>query len=177
MIVGSSIIYKNSVSSTSDIAKTLAKDSLEGTVIIAEEQTGGRGKPGSSWFSPKGEGLYFSVILKPYKNSDELTQFTLLAAKAVVLAIRNIIKIEAKIKEPNDILISSKKVCGILTEKTSDALIIGIGINTNIKEFPKELNATSLALELKKHVDREMIFQETLRCLDNEYLKFLKTNV
>jgi len=177
VIVGSSIIYKETVSSTSDIAKTQAKELSEGVVILADEQTKGRGKPGAGWFSPKDKGLYFSVILKPYKNSDKLPQFTLLAAKAVVAAIKNLFNLDAKIKEPNDILISSKKVCGILTEKTKDALIIGIGINVNTKEFPKELSATSLSKELNKEIDKEQVFQEVLICLDNEYLKFLGNEV
>lgn len=172
-MIGSNIIRIESTISTSDEAKGQAAVLPEGTVIIAEEQTGGRGKPGSSWFSPRGTGLYFSVILKPYKNSGELPRFTKFAAEAVVRAVKNLFGLEAEIKEPNDVLISLKKVCGILTEKTKDALIIGIGINVNTKEFPKGLAATSLALESGKKADKEKVFQEVLKCLDNEYLKFL----
>ncbi|MFC1496314.1 biotin--[acetyl-CoA-carboxylase] ligase [Candidatus Margulisiibacteriota bacterium] len=174
-VIGSKIIRFATISSTSDQAKEIAPTAGEGTIIVAEEQTGGRGKPGNSWYSPGEKGLYFSIILKPYKNPNELTQLTKLAAAAVVKAINKGFKIEAVIKEPNDILINNKKVAGILTEKNGSSLIVGIGINVNNTEFPEELtgNTTSLMLQKNRLIDKEVFFMQVLAALDLEYSKFL----
>jgi len=139
----------------------------EWTVVIAESQSQGRGKPGTSWYSPSG-GLYFSVILKPRKNPPDLAPLTQLAAKAVSRALHDH---NPHIKPPNDILIGGKKVCGILTEKTADGLIIGIGLNININEFPAGLDAGSIS------GDKETVLEEILRCLKEEYLKYLGVGI
>jgi len=145
-------------------------DASEWTVVTAKRQTKGRGKPGSSWFSPDG-GLYFSVILKPRKNSADLSPVTLLAAEAVASVIK------AEIKPPNDLMIKSKKVCGILTEKVKDALIVGVGLNVNIEKFPDELAATSLYLENNKKYDPDQLLSEIIIELKNRYLKFLHNRI
>jgi len=146
---------------------------------VAEQQTMGRGKPGSCWFSPPGVGLYFSVILKPYKNPDKLAAFTLLCANAVISTIQKLYNLRASVKLPNDVLLGTKKVCGIITEKTAAGLIVGVGVNVNTKEFPPDLaeSATSIFLELGHSVDKETLFQEILSCLNHEYLKFLGNKV
>jgi BirA family transcriptional regulator, biotin operon repressor / biotin---[acetyl-CoA-carboxylase] ligase len=145
-------------------------------VVWARRQTKGRGKPGSAWFSPEG-GLYFSVILKPRKNPNELATITLAAARAVVSVIKKEAGIEAEIKLPNDVLIGGQKICGILTEKTGDSLIIGIGFNLNTEGFPKELNAISLFLSTGRRFEPEPILQALLSGLKNEYLKYLHNKV
>jgi BirA family biotin operon repressor/biotin-[acetyl-CoA-carboxylase] ligase len=147
-------------------------EASEWTVLTAKKQTKGRGKPGSLWFSPEG-GLYFSLILKPRKNPEDLAPFTLMAAEAIVSVIKRECYLTADIKLPNDILIDSKKVCGILTEKVKDALIVGIGLNLNIKEFTEELNATSLLLECKKNLDLKYFLFEIIDELKKKYLNLL----
>ncbi|MBI5699474.1 hypothetical protein HZC35_04085 [Candidatus Saganbacteria bacterium] len=108
------------------------------------------------------------MILKPRKNPADLTPITRLAAKAAAQALEDH---DPRIKPPNDILIKGKKVCGILTEKTADGIILGIGLNINIDKFPADLNATSI------FGDKETIFKEILRCLKEEYLKYLGVGI
>jgi BirA family biotin operon repressor/biotin-[acetyl-CoA-carboxylase] ligase len=141
-------------------------------VVTAREQTAGRGKPGNVWYSPPG-GLYFSVILKPRKNPDDLSEFTLLAARAVVRAL----PVKAEIKLPNDILVEGKKICGILTEMTGSALIVGVGLNVNIDEFPTGFNATSLKLQTSKTWDLDQMLKNILSELKKEYSNFLSGKV
>ena len=148
----------------------MANQVPEWTTVLAESQTKGRGKPGFSWYSPPG-GLYFSVILKPRKNPQELTSITRIAADAVARAISDF---NPHIKLPNDILIGDKKVCGILTERSGESLIIGIGLNVNTPELPVELNATSLLLENQgKSLDLKVLLQKILANLKDEYFKYL----
>lgn len=177
-IIGSNIIRLQSAGSTSDEARKIFAASSEGTVIIAEEQTNGRGKPGNIWFSPAG-GLYFSVILKPYKNPSELFNFTLMSGKAVLNAISSLYNLEGALKPPNDVTLNGKKVGGVLTEKTGGAVIVGIGVNLNTIDFPEELKdkATSIKLETKQDSDKEQFFAMLMQCLDKEYSKFLKGEV
>jgi len=157
-----SLIRFPQTTSTSDEARLVNE---EWTVIVAEEQTKGRGKPGSAWYSPKG-GLYFSIVLMPKKDITDLLPLTLLTAKVLASLIPN-----SEIKLPNDILIAGKKVCGILTEKSGKRLIIGIGVNTNIRSFPKELEgkATSLLIESGREIDREDFLSGFLSAFKKEY--------
>lgn len=175
-IIGSNIIRQDKIVSTSDEAKKIAAESQEGTVVIANEQTGGRGKHGAKWFSPRDLGLYLSVIIKPRKNPDDLGQLTIFCARSVIEAIFEICKIQAAIKAPNDIMLKGKKIGGVLSEKTGDAVIVGIGINLNNTEFPEELlgKSTSLKLETSRDIDKERFTEVLIKFLDQEYAKFLK---
>jgi len=129
-----------------DLAKTYAAQGYpEWTVILALEQTGGRGRYGRSWFSPRG-GLWFSVILRPKFEVYYTSLIGFAAAIAVVEAIRELTNVKALLKWPNDVLVQNKKVAGILVEATLLAdkieyVILGIGVNTNIssEEAPNEL--------------------------------------
>lgn len=112
--------------------------------------------------------MYFSIILKPRKNPSDLSPITQFAAEAVAGALK---EHDPQIKPPNDILIDGKKVCGILTEKVGESLIVGIGLNVNIKNFPEGLQATSII------GDREEIFQNILSRLKEEYLKYLGVGI
>lgn len=136
-------------------------------MILAEEQTKGRGKPGSSWFSPVG-GLYFSIILKPNKEISDLLFITKMTADVIVDLLEKY-HLQAEIKLPNDVLVNGKKICGILTEKISKALLIGIGINLNISGFPTGLNATSTLLQTGKKTDLNWFLSEFL---DKFYEKY-----
>jgi len=150
------------VSSTNLIAKRLRPEPW--LVILAEKQTVGYGKKLSHWFSPKG-GLYFSIVL-PKSKIEDLQTLTILAAFIVAKTIKDNFSLEPLIKLPNDVLLNQKKICGILTEniigKEVKSSVIGIGLNTNIDKFPKELEneATSLKVELGKEVNNEKILKQ-----------------
>jgi BirA family biotin operon repressor/biotin-[acetyl-CoA-carboxylase] ligase len=149
------ISYKK-VDSTNDIAYQLAEKGVkEGTVILAEEQSKGKGRQGRSWTSPSRGGIYMSCILRPKIAPNEIPRITLLAAVATTQAIRAATSLEATIKWPNDIMLEGKKVCGILTEMKAEQdraafIVLGIGINVNtpVKQLPK--GSTSLKDELVK---------------------------
>lgn len=181
MIIGKKIFEFEEIDSTSSEARRRASQVEEGTVFLSKIQTGGRGKPGSNWFSPEG-GLYFSIILKPFRDPKELSEITLVFARAVVSSLLKFGDLKAEIKLPNDVLVKGQKICGILTERISSgldvpSLIVGIGVNVNVSNFPKDLNATSIKLEIKREVDLKKYFKILLSELDKEYLKFLKSSV
>ncbi len=162
------IRYKQ-IDSTNDEAKRLIKKGVSsGMVVIADEQTRGRGKPGSSWYSPPGVAVYLSAIFKSDKDPLDLTLITISVAKSVVETINKVSGLKASIKKPNDVLINDKKVCGILIERlASGHLIIGIGVNINNEKnsFPDDLNATSLQAETGQDYVVEDFIDELLGCL------------
>jgi len=183
-IIGQRVSYFTEVTSTNDVAKELAtRGAEEGTIVIAEAQTCGRGRLGRSWLSPKG-GLWFSVILRPQVEATDVFKITFLTAVAVAKTIRRMFKLNAEIEWPNDILVHGKKVCGILTEtsvrgETLDSVIVGVGINANIDLdfFPKYLKktVTTLAVEVKKEINREKFLHKLLEELE-AYYKMFKDN-
>ncbi len=159
--IGASILHFDSIDSTNNHAKKIAYEVQEGTIVISEEQLAGRGRMGKDWSSPRGEGIWMSIVLKPMIPPTEASMLTQVAAAAVCRAIRRTTGLPALIKWPNDIVVNGKKVCGILTEMAGELnevsyIIVGIGINVNISYFPEELRlkATSLLLEKKERVDR-----------------------
>ncbi len=145
-----------SIGSTNQEAKKMAVAGAgHGTIVLAEEQTEGRGRLGRSFFSPTGTGLYMSVLLRPRGTAEEAALITTAAAVAVCRAISQVLKIEAGIKWVNDIFVGDRKVCGILTEAMSDiqtgvveTLILGIGINVTTKpdHFPEDIQNTAGSL-------------------------------
>ncbi|XOB40235.1 MAG: biotin--[acetyl-CoA-carboxylase] ligase [Candidatus Nealsonbacteria bacterium] len=161
--------YKR-VSSTNTLVKKLKPEPW--LVVLAQEQTAGYGRKKNYWFSPKG-GLYFSIIL-PKSTIDDLQTLTLLAAFVVAKVIKERFKMEPFIKLPNDVYLNQKKIAGILTETVvgSDVKfsIMGIGLNTNIDTFPKELEniATSLKIELGKRIDNEKVLKEIVKYIKKQ---------
>jgi len=163
-----SILEYDSLPSTSLKAKELIMEKCDSwTVVFSLEQTQGHGKSGVGWFSPQG-GLYFSIIL-PQANIKDLQIITVLAAFVVAKIVKENFDLEPMIKLPNDVLINNKKFCGILTENiiSGDAIysIIGIGIDTNITDFPEDINsiATSILLETGKKVDNKNILEKIVQ--------------
>jgi len=159
--------------STNQKAKELALGgTLPWTVIVAEKQTGGYGRKRTAWFSPRG-GLYFSIIL-PRSKIEDLQTLTIISAFIVAKTIKENFSLEPLIKLPNDVLINSRKVCGILTEnvigKEVKSSVIGIGLNTNIEKFPKDLedSATSLKIELGREVDNKKILEQIVKGLKEQ---------
>ncbi|MBU0687117.1 MAG: biotin--[acetyl-CoA-carboxylase] ligase [Candidatus Margulisbacteria bacterium] len=182
-IIGKNIIKHEELDSTNTMAMTLAKEGAEeGTVVITKQQLHGRGKPGYTWFSKYPGSLCFTVVLRPRKNVDELSEIVLLGAKALQDILRKDYGIEAEIKLPNDVLISGKKVCGILVERARDKegnpfVIMGIGINVNLKlaDFPSELkeSVTSLQLAKGKAQDFKLFYDRLVNEIDRKYVQFL----
>lgn len=169
-----SVQYFLKIESTNKKAKELAKKGVKPwTVIVAGEQISGYGKNKAVWFSPKG-GLYFSVVL-PKSNITDLQALTILAAFIVAKIIKENFKLEPFIKLPNDVFVNSKKIAGILTEniigKDIKSSIIGIGLNTNIEKFPKDLEntATSLKIELGKKIDNKKILKQIVEGLKEQF--------
>jgi BirA family biotin operon repressor/biotin-[acetyl-CoA-carboxylase] ligase len=165
-LIGQRVIAYPRLTSTNDIAKHQAKKGArEGTVIVAEEQTAGRGRLKRAWLSPRGS-VALSVILHP--TPAQLPSLIMVASLAVVHCIEKA-GLKAQIKWPNDVLVNEKKVCGILIESdvrgsAVDYAVIGIGLNVNVNtaDFPDiSSTATSLSQELGKELSR----RETIRCL------------
>jgi len=173
------------VGSTNEVAKALAaKGAKEGTVVIAETQTSGKGRLGRKWFSPKG-GIWLSLILRPKIKPKDALKLTLTAAVAVARAIKENLNVNVSIKWPNDVLVENKKVCGILTEGMSEGdemkfVIVGVGINANfdLAVLPRELweNTTTLREVLGRNVDREAIIRSFLEYFEICYNKMLAGN-
>lgn len=177
-VVGKKIYSYKEVASTNDVAYNLAlQGEKEGSVIIAESQTHGKGRLARKWVSPKGKGLYFSVILRPDILFTKISVITLLSALSVAEAIKEELGLNSLIKWPNDVLINGGKVCGILTEMNGEAdkvnfVVVGIGININTSKdiLPKE--ATSIAVELGKEISRIEFTKLIFRSLDKYYNYF-----
>lgn len=180
---GRQVYYRESVSSTNDLAKELARAGAgNGSIVVAEEQTGGKGRLGRQWYSPKYKNIIFSVILYPPVNPTEASQVTMVTAVALALAIRKKTGVPAGIKWPNDLLVGGKKFCGILTEMVAeldrvDYLIVGAGLNVNqeLAEFPRELHerATSLKMETGSKVDRVGLLQTIMEEYEHWYQLWL----
>lgn len=167
--------------STNDLAKDLAGQGYpEGTVVVAESQSAGRGRLGRVWESPSGTGIYLSVLLRPPLPPEELPKLTLLAAVAVVEAIKAATGLQTGIKWPNDILFAGQKLGGILTEMETESdrmrhVILGVGLNVNTLEFPAHLQtlATSLASTGRRYARLDII-RAFFRALDELYGRFLR---
>ncbi len=177
------IYYFKSIDSTNDFGKKLALDGAEeGTVIVSDEQTGGRGRLGRLWTSPHGSSISMSIILRPIIDPSDAAKITEIAAASVALGINKSTGLDVSIKWPNDIILNKKKVCGILTEMSAELnninyVILGIGINVNIDEFPNDIidKATSLKKEASKHISRKDIVINIIREFEKLYYDFLET--
>jgi BirA family biotin operon repressor/biotin-[acetyl-CoA-carboxylase] ligase len=182
-IVGRRLEFLKMTASTNADAFRLAEaGAVEGTVVLADAQTGGKGRRGRVWASPAGVNLYCSVVLRPAIMPHEAPQLTFLSAVAAARAIEQTTKLTPEIKWPNDLLISGKKVAGLLNEMSAETdginfVILGIGINLNMTaaQFPDELRtpATSLFLESGVRVDRSHFTGTMLNELDRLYADFL----
>ena len=179
-IIGKKMEYHPSVDSTNRVAKALAyHGAAEGTIVVAEEQDSGKGRLDRKFYSPRGKGIWFSVILRPNFLPHDAPKFTLMAAVAVAEAMERF-NLKAQIKWPNDIMFDGRKLVGILTEITGELarityIVIGIGINVNISraDFPEELQdvAASLSEMNGEDLSRVEIFRAVLEEFDKLYLE------
>jgi BirA family biotin operon repressor/biotin-[acetyl-CoA-carboxylase] ligase len=177
-LFGRVLLCFDKITSTNDLALELAMAGAEeGTVVIAETQTKGRGRMGRRWVSSSTRSITFSIVLRPKLHADEMSEITLSAAVGVAKTLEKW-RLKPDIKWPNDLLISGKKVCGILTEMGHKkdkigTVILGVGINLNQRpvDFPPELRekATSLYLASSKRINRKRFFQELLYQLETSY--------
>lgn len=181
--VGEEIFYYPVVDSTNTRAKQLAEDGYpSGTLVVAEQQDAGKGRRGRNWESPRGAGIFMTLMLKPEINPNNASMLTLVAALAVSAGITKRTGRPAGIKWPNDIVMNGKKVCGILTEMSAqfdyvNHIVIGIGINVHNEIFPEEIShmATSLYLETKEHINRAALMEEIWEQFEYYYAIFLET--
>ena len=179
--IGQKIFYFPELESTNIIAKVKASPRVEGinegTIIIAERQSAGKGRLGRRWFSPLG-GIWLSIILYPQLSPSYIPRITLMTAVAIVKAMERCAQVKAQIKWPNDILINEKKVCGILTEMSAELdvinwVVVGIGINVNVdhREFPEDIQEKIISLQefLGKEISRVRLAQILLEEFEKYY--------
>ena len=177
------VLYFETVGSTNDVAAALAADGgHEGTVVIADTQTSGRGRRGRTWFSPPAAGLYVSVILRPARACVAPERaaglLTIAAGVALAEAVEHVTGLAPRIKWPNDLLVARRKLAGILAEGVAHqaasglrAVVLGYGINVGAAAFPRELadRVTALESELGRAVDRPRLCAESLASLASRY--------
>ena len=176
------IHYFPEIDSTMDAARELAKEGAEeGTIVIAEVQTRGRGRLSREWLSPEG-GIYFTVILRPRISPAYAPRINLMAAVAVAATIGKLFGLKAELKWPNDVLVAGKKVCGILAEMDAEMDVVnfvnvGIGINANtpVPKFNK--TATSLSDELGRQVSRREFLRALLTEMDKRQARLMKSEL
>lgn len=180
---GRSLMVVDKTASTQILAhEKVAEGAAEGFVVIAEEQTSGRGRMGRSWHSPSGKGLWFSLVLQPRISVSAVAQLTFVLCVAVCRTIRQLTGLCAEIKWPNDLLINGRKVSGILLESHAEDerlqyVVAGVGISVNIdrQEYPKDLRdkATSLYAEAGRLFSREALLAALLKEIEHLYVLFL----
>jgi len=181
---GKPLHFFPTIDSTNTYAVALAREGApEGTTVIADEQTGGKGRLGRTWISPPGVNLYLSLILRPRVAAGAAPQINLLAGVAVAEAIAQVSGLTPAIKWPNDILVDGKKVCGILAEMQTEggslqSLVLGIGVNVNasLSAFPPDLHdkASSLSLVAGRSIDRVAFTAALLTHLEKLYLLWIE---
>lgn len=176
---GHRILYFEELGSTNIQAKLEAENgAAEGTLVVADMQTAGRGRRGRSWNSPAGTNVYFTLILKPSYAPDKASMATLVMALAVAEGIYGTCGLAAEIKWPNDVVVNGKKVCGILTEMSAERgtvrhVVVGVGINVGLQEFPPEItSAASLQAECGREVSRATLLANTMKSFENYYEGF-----
>lgn len=178
-IIGKNLMVLESVTSTNDYLKNLGLEGVEsGTLVVAREQTKGRGRLGRVWQTHKDDGIAFSFLLRPDLSPSEITGITPLAGLAVCKALRDYTNLDCKIKWPNDIIVGNKKLVGILTELSADFYTVeytvtGIGINVNHTQFSEEIakKATSLFIETGNRIDSNEFLAVVIEYIEREFIE------
>ena len=179
---GKTCLCYECIPSTQEQGKALAaQQQVHGYLLVAEEQTSGKGRRGRSWESPKGKNIAMSLCIEPHISVNHVAGLTLVMALATAKAIEAEAGICPQIKWPNDLVIDGKKICGILTEFFAKpegyAVIVGVGINVNAEVFPEELRntASSLKLETGKELLREQLILAVMRLFEIYYEAYEQT--
>ncbi len=178
--IGKRVVYYEVTDSTNIQAKCLAEEgALHGTLVVAGRQEAGKGRRGRSWESPEKDGIFMTVLLRPDFEPQKASMLTIIAALAVTKALRTMFELPAEIKWPNDIILKDKKVCGILTELSTEIdainyVVVGIGINVSNRKFEEEvaLTATSIVIESGKQVHRAKLIDAVWRQFEYYYERF-----
>jgi len=165
------------VSSTNEVARSIANDCQNGAVVLAEIQTHGRGRLSRPWVSPPG-GIWMSLVLKPQIPLAQAFRVNMAVSVAASRAIQNLYGLDTGIKWPNDLLVNERKICGILMEISAEVdrleyAVVGLGINANVdvSGFPEEWRSTSLRHELGREVSRAELIQKILQEMEEAYEK------
>ena len=181
--VGKDLRYYREVKSTNEKAMEIAATCGNGTVVLAEVQTGGRGRLSRSWRSPPG-GIWMSLILKPKMPLAQAYRINMAVGVAIARTLIRLYGIRPGIKWPNDILINERKLCGILIEVSAEIdrleyAVVGIGINANVNvdDFPDDWNATSLSREIGGQVSRTQLIQALLLEIEKAYNQIGSTEI
>ena len=181
-LIGRTIESFDELPSTNQRAKELLNTVAEGTVVLAETQTAGRGRLGRSWFSPPGAGIWLSIIMRPPFSPFELPKLNLLAVVALSRAVKDVLDFRPLVKWPNDLYYQERKISGILTEVSGELgrmehVIVGVGINVNqrLTDFPPDLRgkAGSLRMVTGRFVERKELLRKYLQCFEEEYFHAL----
>ncbi len=178
------LYFYDEIGSTNDRAMELAeRHSPEGTIVIADSQSRGKGQMGRTWHSPRGTGIYLSMILRPAVPPRDALKITLLCAVAAAETLIQLTGLEVRIKWPNDIMVNGKKIAGILAEMNAgkncvNYVIAGVGINVTTREemFPEAIRniATSVLIESGREISRAEMVRIFLEKFELRYLAFLR---
>lgn len=179
---GKKLFFYDSIDSTNTEAKRLGEEgACDGTLVVADMQTAGKGRRGRSWLSPAHTNVYFTLLLRPHFAPDRASMLTLVIAHSMCRAVKEVTGLEVGIKWPNDIVVSGKKICGILTEMNVELneiryVVIGVGINVREQEFPEEIREKAIALDAAcgKQVDRTRLVAAIMKAFEEDYEKFLE---
>jgi BirA family biotin operon repressor/biotin-[acetyl-CoA-carboxylase] ligase len=176
--LGRPVVFFDTIRSTNDVALALAADGGEGAIVLADQQTAGRGRYGRTWFSPPGNGLYVSIVLRPMRPllDHGAGLLTLAAGVALAEAVEGATGLRVDIKWPNDLLVGRRKLAGILAETGQfGTVVLGYGINVGLNSYPPALvdRATSLESELGRPIDRATVCVETLASVSARYRDLL----
>ncbi len=185
------LVYKDVTGSTNDDAKKLGEDGApHGTLVVTDNQVSGRGTKGRSWKTPSGSNIAMSLLVRPVAPTNRIPMLTLIMGLSIAEGIERTLKesggkddFYTGIKWPNDIVISGKKICGILTElhmnddNLVDNVVIGVGINVSMQDFPDEIReiAGSILSETGIKVDRGSVVANCMKCFEDNYDKYNKT--
>ena len=179
----SNVVYYDEIDSTNNRAKEAGDNKApHGTLFVADMQVAGKGRRGRVWQSPAGSSIYMTILLYPEISPLKAPQLTLVMAIAVAEGIKEVTGLDTKIKWPNDIVVNGRKICGILTEMSTEIdyinhVVIGAGINVNQDDFPEDIRktASSLKMELGKQVKRSELIAAIMKSFEKDYEIFVKT--
>lgn len=181
-VIGRELYYYDETDSTNIQAKLAGEtDGTHGALFVANEQNAGRGRRGRAWSTPKGTSIAMTFLLRPDVPIENVSRLTILSALATARALADTVGLQAQIKWPNDVVVGGKKICGILTEMSSEGMdikyaVVGIGINVSMMEFPEELadKATSIKLENGTGCDRSKLVASVANHFEELYDAFVK---
>lgn len=181
-VIGRELYYYDETDSTNIRAKLAGEtDGAHGALFVANEQNAGRGRRGRAWSTPKGTSIALTFLLRPDVPIENVSRLTILSALATARAIEETAGLEPQIKWPNDVVVGGKKICGILTEMSSEGMdikyaVVGIGVNVSMLEFPEELadKATSIKMENGTGCDRSRLVASIANHFEELYDQFVK---